>query len=87
MGGQEVETAQHLKTTLKDFCHKGEQGNLGWDVELYNLSKKGANRVCSNAKWKCSTVDGVIEDVKKRGIIKGIKASSGREELGYRSQW
>ena len=45
MGGQEVETAQHVKTTLKDFCHEGEQGNLGGGVELYDLSKKGDNRV------------------------------------------
>lgn len=74
-------------TTCEDFCPKGEQGHLGGDVELYDLSKKRDNRVCSNAEWECSTRDGVIEDVEKRGIMKGIKASSEWAELGYRSQW
>lgn len=60
----------HVKTTLKDFCHERKQENLGRDVELYDFSKKGDNRVCSNAEWECATRDGV----------------SGWEELGFRSQ-
>lgn len=63
MGGQEVETAQHVKTTLKGSQHREERGNLGGGVELYDRSEEAENRGCSNAEWECSTRDGETEDV------------------------
>lgn len=77
MVGKKVEKAQHVKTTIKQFCCEEEQENLRRDVELWNLLRREIIIDYVQMLMECSSKDGVIEAVGKRGINKGVKALSG----------